>query len=234
MGKIRRVDFRIEAGGHPNLPIVTVLIDGEDVIGRSTGYQGFDPDDLLGPDSPLLPTDPPRRIAVYRCSCGEAGCGCAACFISERDGVVRWYDFRDFVGVYSAPTVGEDPAGGEEHALPNFAFDASQYRAAVESASADRGWETRQRRVARLLHDRLVANAQVFTERGYGIGWVWPESDRDAGFRVELRRPNGQVIVRTNAEPGLADEQAAARMAADLADHPEGWDVVDRNEWHAE
>ncbi|HEY8544603.1 MAG TPA: hypothetical protein VIL36_06135 [Acidimicrobiales bacterium] len=223
MARVRRIGFRIEPGFHPDRPWVAVLVDGEDLIGRATGYQGFDPDDVLGPDSPLLPTDPPRRVAVYRCSCGEAGCGCAACIISERDGVVRWYDFRDYVGVYHRPTVPRAPRDedGETHNLPTLAFDAAQYRAAVVTSGADRAWETRERRVARLLRDHLDTHRDAIAAAGYGLGWVSPDHRRgragwEAGFGVELRAGGDQRIEHVVAPADLGDEEAAERMAAEL------------------
>ena len=59
---------------------------------------------LDGPSRAVyLPTNPPRRVAVYRCQCGEAGCGCAAPIIVERNGCVIWEDTRDVTGVYVDP-----------------------------------------------------------------------------------------------------------------------------------
>jgi len=73
---LKTLQLRIELRKpeRPNHPVVTILIDGEDVLGdMSGGFIGFDPADILDSGA-LIPTDPPRRVAVYRCSCGEAGC----------------------------------------------------------------------------------------------------------------------------------------------------------------
>ena len=65
----------------------------------------FDPAKMLGPHSPLLPEDMGRRVAVYRCSCGEAGCGVIApVIVASPDGTrISWVDFRDYVGVFIGP-----------------------------------------------------------------------------------------------------------------------------------
>jgi hypothetical protein len=78
---IAELALRIErdgAGGHPDYPVVTILVDGRDVLSRHgrNGYKGFSPAEILGPDSPLFPQAAPRRVAVYRCCCGITGCGC--------------------------------------------------------------------------------------------------------------------------------------------------------------
>ncbi len=62
-------------------------------------FRGSDPSEILGGDSPLLPTDTPRRVAVYRYSCSEAGYGCVAPIISRDRGHVIWSDARDYTGV---------------------------------------------------------------------------------------------------------------------------------------
>ncbi len=232
MTDLRRIAFRIDHGESPDWPNVTVLVDDEDVIGRATGFQGFDPEELFGADSPLLPADPPRRVAIYRCSCGEPGCGCAACIVSETDGVVHWQDFRDFVGVYAKPTVGDDPTGGKRHAMPDLSFDAEQYRAEVQRASTDRSWETDGRRVARLLRARLITGKEVLDELGYKVGWVSPEWDRENSFSVELRVPRGQVVVRVDAHWRLTEKDLVEEMASTLLNQSERrWHVLHRNHW---
>jgi hypothetical protein len=63
----------------PDRPVVQILVDGRKAFAdQLPGWQGFDPADMLGDQSPLLPEDLGRRVAVYRCSCGIAGCGVIA------------------------------------------------------------------------------------------------------------------------------------------------------------
>lgn len=64
------------ADDRPDSPVVRVLADGRDPFAEvAPGWRGFDPAEMLGPCSPLLPVDQGRRVAVCRCSCGEPGCG---------------------------------------------------------------------------------------------------------------------------------------------------------------
>src|SRR5690242_5571012 len=158
MGAQQRLEIQVVPGESVDYPRVALLVDGRDVLAWR-GEQGFGPEALLHTGDPLIPTDPPRRVALYHCGCGIAGCGTIACRISEAGGVVRWSGFSDFVGL-DFPL---DTSVADEHGRPldlgDFAFDAAQYRAEVERAKADRSWETRRRRVARLLQSRLVAPA---------------------------------------------------------------------------
>ncbi len=229
---IRELGFRTEVFGDsdPDWPSVTILVDGEDVIGRATGFQGFDPDDIFAEDSPLVPQDPPRRVAVYRCSCGEPGCGCAACLITREGNIIRWSDFRDFVGVYARPLVENNPSGGAKHPLPDLEFDADQYEEAVRNAAEDRSWETNGRHRARLLRNELLHHNHIFERMGYSIGWVAPAWDEN-GFQVELRIPNGQVVIRLES-PDTDPEPAAREMANRLVSTPEHrWTLLYRNTW---
>lgn len=119
-------------------PILTVLVDGVDLLARAApGWGGFGPAQMLTDPSPLLPTFPPRRVALYRCSCGEAFCGVIAPLIWTNADLVRWSDFRDFVGVFDGPTVDADPDGGTRwRGIGAVSFDRDQYVAEVERAVA--------------------------------------------------------------------------------------------------
>jgi hypothetical protein len=92
----------------PDWPAVQVLVDGRDPFAAvAPGWRGFDPAKILGPDSPLLPADQGRRVAVYCCPCGEPGCGVIAPVIFPwPDGRrVSWVDFHDYTGVFDDPVV---------------------------------------------------------------------------------------------------------------------------------
>ena len=141
-------------------PVVQVLADGRDPFAEAApDWRGFDPDKILGPESPLLPVAGlGRRVAVYRCSCGEAGCGVIApVIIASPDGSrISWTDFRDYVGVFIDPVEeSSDQHEGKPWNLPDLHFDPEQYIAEFTRACRDRSWETRRRRTARLLHERL-------------------------------------------------------------------------------
>ena len=58
----------------PDWPVASVLVDGRDPFTAvAPGWRGFDPAKILGPGSPLLPTDQGRRVAVYCCSWSPSG-----------------------------------------------------------------------------------------------------------------------------------------------------------------
>lgn len=144
----------------PDWPVVGVRVDGQDPFAAvASPWHGFDPEKILGPQSPLLPREPGgRRVAVYRCSCGEAGCGVMAPVIvaSPDRSRVSWVDFRDYTGVFIDPVADDvDTYEGREWGLPDLHFDRRQYEAEVNRIAGDPGWETDRRRTARLVRERL-------------------------------------------------------------------------------
>ncbi len=139
---MRRLDLSFDTfEGRPNQPIVQILIDGEDLFagGRaSEGFVGFDPRKILETGA-LIPAEPPRRVAVYRCGCGEAGCGCVAPVIERQGGLMVWSDPRDFVGVYVSPIYdARIESEGSLHDFGDLVFDAEQYLAEADRATQDR------------------------------------------------------------------------------------------------
>jgi hypothetical protein len=183
---------------------------------------------MLDPDTRvLLPASPERRVAIYRCTCGEAGCACVAPFICQAGMHVRWTDFRDFTGVYVEPAVESNPPGGAALPLPELVFDADQYRAEVERATVDRSWESPELRTARLVRRRLHDGQSHLT----GLGWthdrVWAAYDHPGTFTVIFRDPeDNQLSVDVTPEPGTPEAQA--REVADLllTTIPEQWPVT--------
>lgn len=162
-GHVSLFTLKIHAGENPDWPVVRVLVDGSDLVREvAPGWLGFDPDDILGPASPLLPGTEGRRVAVYRCSCGEAGCGTIAPVIesSPDQRHVLWQDFQDYVGVFFRPlatTPDTDLTGlGRPWKLPDLRFDARQYADEIARTSQDRTWESPGRRTARFLHGLLA------------------------------------------------------------------------------
>src|SRR4051812_40249132 len=90
----------------PDWPVLSVRVDGDNPFAKiAKDWRGFDPSKMLGKDSPLIPDDRGRRVAVYRCSCGEPGCGVIAPLIvaSPDRSRISWVDFRDYVGVFVGP-----------------------------------------------------------------------------------------------------------------------------------
>lgn len=87
---------------------------------------------------------------MYRCSCGEAGCGVIAPIItrSPHSPRVEWTDFRNYAGVFfhPLPAVGEDTEAdniGRPWSLPDLSFDLGLYDEEVDRASQDRSWKPR-------------------------------------------------------------------------------------------
>jgi hypothetical protein len=149
LGQVHRLELRVDQARGWRVPdalVVRILVDGEEAFARTAAraYMGFNAAEILDPDvAPLLPAEPARRIAVYRCCCGEPGCGCVAPLIREHGGYVAWSDFRDYTGVYDEPAAEANPGGGIPLPFPDAAFDAVRYRAEVDRATADRWWDPR-------------------------------------------------------------------------------------------
>lgn len=138
------LDFEV-ANGRRDWPAVRILVNGKEPFATvAPGWRGFDPAEVLGPRSPLLPADQGRRVAVYTCSCREPGCGVIApMIVPSADGRrVSWVDFRDYVGVFSSPDDAVKGKKGRPWDLPDLHFDREQYIAEIKRASRDRSWET--------------------------------------------------------------------------------------------
>lgn len=197
---------------HPDWPVVSVLVDGHDPFAAAaSGWRGFDPEKMLGPDSPLLPADLGRRVAVYCCSCGEPGCGVIApVIVPSPDGRrVSWVDFRDYVGVFVGPVTENVSTGdGRPWDLPDLHFDRQEYVAEIERASQDRSWETGRRRTARLLQERLNPLGLVLPP-DLGLAWAAPAWNEDG---VTL------MFLHTIRAPRFETRQQMLRLTSTLDD----------------
>jgi hypothetical protein len=226
--EIRVETGRIVAGERVDYPVVVLLVDGVEVLeGRGNG---FGPETLLHQGDPLLPVEPPRRVGLYKCGCGDAGCGITGCSISESDGVIRWFGFRDFVGRHGPldPAL-EDDAESRAIDREDLIFDAAQYRAEVARAKADRSWETRSGRLGRLLRGRLE-HQERWDELRFEFGSVWVWGDDADVFAVNLSRKGverGQLVVGVRAPKGLDDDATLDALAAQvLAGDETSWFVI--------
>ena len=126
-------------------PSVSIVIDGTDQLRctSAAGWMGFGPSQIFASRGVLLPGVAPRRVAVYRCSCGESGCGSLAPLIeSVGESLIKWSDFRDFTGVFDGPISLEDPddedpfSGGVPVAVGDLVFDRQQYETEIDRAIA--------------------------------------------------------------------------------------------------
>lgn len=215
----------------PDRPVVQILVDGRDAFAdQLPGWRGFDPADMLGDRSPLLPDDLGRRVAVCRCSCGTAGCGVIAPSIhpSPDRRLVSWTDFRDYVGVFGGPTAPDgDPAGGRPLPIPDLHFDREQYVAEVRRASADRSWETPRRVTARLVADGLRARGVVLPP-DLELRWVEPAWDGD-GVTISFegggsgRHPFAQRLFTVTSRRTQPEQAARDVLGQLMAAPPDEW-----------
>jgi hypothetical protein len=197
--------------GRLEQPVVGILFDGVDFL-ASLNRVGFDPDVILGPDSPLLPALWPGRVAVYQCTCTVPGCGVAAPIIEQVGALVRWSDFRTYTGVFEGPVEVLGRTGrGQLLSDREFYFDAEQYAAAIASVRRYQ-WETPARVTARLVREALEVDPRV-AEAGLEVGWVWAITWRvrrpitwQIGFRHHKRR---EFVIELGVGPGSPEERAA-------------------------
>lgn len=209
---------------NPDWPVVRILIDGSDPFAHiAPGWHGFDPDEILGQTSPLLPDGDSSRVALYRCVCGEAGCGVIAPTITRTvDGThIRWSDFRNYTGEFSSPRpIDPDalqPDTGRPWDLPERHFDATPYIAEVERASQDRTWESPARQTARLLRDQL-------TDRGLDLSPTLP-----LRAVVPAWDGDGMLVLFGRVHPdGRLDQTELRLTSADTDPHQAALDMAER------
>ena len=226
MEELSRLEIRVVPGESPDDPQVVLLIGGRDLL-SGDGHRGFGPESLLHRGDPLTPASPPRRVVLYHCGCGVAGCSGRACTISESYGVVRWSGFRRFVGLdHPLDQTLSDEHGRPDH-LPDIAFAAAQYRAEVARAKQDRSWETRRRRLARLLTTRLAAETDRWAELGVEFRSAWLWGDDEETYAINLRRQGDQLLIAIRAEQSPDDEAVVNAMATHvLAGDERTWSVI--------
>lgn len=230
-----RLDIRVEnhrfGATDVTGPIATILIDGVNVFENATGFIGFDPDDLLGPDQPLLPAASPRRVAVYQCGCGEPGCGVLAPVVSGTGTEVRWTDFQNFTASFDGPLSTEVPTDGRPQHISDLIFASAQYFEEVKRAAADRSWETPVRTTARLLSAMLEEISGALADLDLSLEWVFPAHCREAGVSLSLldithRYVNGlagRLILTLDAGPGTPKDRAAEMFGALMSTAPDQW-----------
>lgn len=222
-------------------PVVTILVDGAPPFeGVAPGWRGFDPDDLLGADSPLLPPDYGRRTALLTCSCGVGGCGVMAPYVvPSPDGRrVSWVDFRDYVGVFDQPVArGSEDHEGRPWDLPDLHFDRAQYEAEVARAAADRSWETPRRTLSRLIRERAKARPDMLPP-GRSLRFVCPAWHDEDGIVIALTvtEPDGQGTTDgplLHLRTGFADPVAATDAITELLGEAPAEELRRRFGYHA-
>lgn len=233
-GHVSLLNLEIRPHENPDWPVVRILVNGTDPFENvAPGWLGFDPDDILGLYSPLLPGTEERRVAVYRCSCGEAGCGVIAPIITRTaDGSsILWRDFRNYAGEFFRPlpiNLNADLAGlGRRWSIADLRFDTRQYIEEIARASQDRTWETPRRRTARLLRDQLIPLALSLPPnlvlRGVFPAWEGDGIVLQFGREYADGRLDQEELRLTSTHNDPAD--AALDMANQLRSTPQ-------KEWH--
>lgn len=206
----------------PDWPVLAIRIDGQLPFAQvAKGWQGFDPGKMLGPHSPLLPDDLGRRVALYRCSCGEAGCGVIAPVIvaSPAQSRISWVDFRDYVGVFIGPVEPEAADHeGKPWDLPDVHFDRDQYVTEVLRATSDRSWETPRRQKARLLEEQLRLMDLVLPP-GLTLRFVSPAWNEDGVLLSfeQTTHDGGELRHRQELLFLDSDESEPSKAAGDMA-----------------
>ena len=212
-------------GNRADWPVVQVLVDGREAfVDELPGWQGFDPGDMLGDHSPLLPEVHGRRVAVYRCSCGIEGCGVIAPVIMASPDGQRgsWVDFRDYTGVFTGPTAPDTGRlDGRPWPFQDLHFGRRQYVAEIRRVSGDSSWETSRRVTARLVADGLRAQ-DVVLPADLRLQWAAPTWNADGvELSFEDRPPGGesfrQVLLRldsAHSEPEQAAHDILSRLQA--------------------
>ncbi|MDF8265776.1 hypothetical protein [Luteipulveratus flavus] len=228
---VLRLEYDVPAR-RPDWPNLAIRVDGEDpFVAVAKDWRGFDPSTMLGPASPLLPDDNGRRVALYRCSCGEAGCGVIAPVIvaSADRRRVSWVDFRDYVGVFDGPTSQTvERHEGRPWDLPDIHFERDQYLAEVERATSDRSWETPRRQVARLLQQRLEPLRLLLPPDDLGLAGVtpsWLGHGVVVTFELMMHGPGAfhhplLHLTSSQSEPEHAAEDMAHQL---LSVRPDEW-----------
>jgi hypothetical protein len=119
-------------------PVVRFLVNGIDLaeVTRHPGFFGLDPVELLNDAAPLLARRP-RRVVLYRCSCGDVDCGNLTPLVKRRrDGRIGWTDFRSYVGgSVMGSWLDQDPLSGTPVKIPDLIFDLEVYKEEVRRAS---------------------------------------------------------------------------------------------------
>jgi hypothetical protein len=157
------------------------LVDGRDII-RSVFDPGpaADPDEVLGPNSPLLPGDRPHEVRLAEASCTEYCCGALYVRIRREGDEVVWDQWRN--------------PDAEDVDLAVLRFDAQQYQAELARADADRRWEWPGRTVARLLRQALGLEPDLMQRWNSSLDFVqcWPR-ERDV-VQVVFTSPPMQAV----------------------------------------
>jgi hypothetical protein len=224
------IDTRDWVHGAPSQPIVTILVDGQEIFARvaGQGYQGWHPAAILDPDmAPMLPRQPARRVGLYGWdSYYGPGEGCLAAVIEDRGDRIIWSNLRDYCGPYDRPLPEDDPdpLGGKHMGIADLAFDAAQYRAEVARVSAGLPWETGHTKTMRLLERFLGREKDRLARLGWKLDFV---QRGPSGYWIAFTDADDvQTIVELDADPGPPAGRATAMASFLFTTPPPRWPVA--------
>lgn len=160
---------------------LTPLVDDLDMI-EAAFDRGprKDPDTLLGPDSRLLPGTEPHEVMLAEAECTWGCCGGIFVRVYREGGQVVWDRWRN-----------PDDSG---LSLAVVRFELAQYEAELARAHRERSWEWPGRTVARLLRDRLLADADVLGRWNSGIDWAHSLPDTRDQVDLTFTSPPRHVV----------------------------------------
>lgn len=184
-------------------------IDGTELIAATNPeLRGLDPDRLLRPGGPLYPADYPldAGIAYLSDSCGVPECHGLTVRIRLRSDRVTWSGlfYQDFDG----------------RLIEQVRFDLGDYLRSLASAREERSWESPQRRLLRLIQQRLDRERPLL--RFGATTWHVTVNVDSAQVTVTLwfpgeRRDGGGTHTFLLAlQPGLAERQQADAVIREL------------------
>ncbi|MGW1142094.1 hypothetical protein [Streptomyces zhihengii] len=184
-GETHRLSLLVVVPGAPRKGASVELrpfVDGEDILARAfTDGPGEDPRHLLLPDGPFTADAEPHEVRLAEAECTEGCCGALYVTVRHEGDHVIWGGWRN--------------PDEDEVELPEFRFDAREYRAEVDRAVHDLSWEWPARTVARLLERHLRERADALArwecELNSVSAWSW-EPDR---IRVLFWHPGRSALM---------------------------------------
>lgn len=143
---------------------VRPIVDGRDILAEVfTEGPGADPEVLLAPRGPLTADVEPHEARLATAACDEGCCGAIYVTIHQDSDQVVWGGWRN----------PDDPSVD----LPEFRFDADEYRRQLDQARSDTTWEWPARTIARVLEGRLRDAPELLAhwscELHAVVAWPW-------------------------------------------------------------
>jgi hypothetical protein len=142
---------------------VRPIVDDRDILEVFPEGPGAQPEALLAPDGPLAADVEPHEARLATATCTEGCCGAIYVTIYRDGNQVVWGGWRN-----------PDDASIN---LPEFRFDADEYRRQLDQARSDTTWEWPARTVARLLGRRLRDAPELLSrwscELNAVAAWPW-------------------------------------------------------------